>query len=123
RADEHFSAEELRRLRAFRRPQRRLGLASAAVELGLLGALAARPPRGLRRARPAVGGAALSFALTAAPLPLRAMARRRARDAGLITQSWGGWAGDLVKAGAIGGALAAGGAEVAALLMRRLPRA
>ena len=123
RADEHFSAEELRRLRAYRRPQRRLGLAAGLVELGLLGALAARPPRALRRARPAAAGAVLSVALTAAPLPLRAMARRRARDAGLITQSWGGWAGDLGKAGVIGGALAAGGAEVAALLMRRLPRA
>src|SRR4051812_1306299 len=60
RADEHFSPAELRRARDFRRPQRILGLVSGAVELALMGALAARPPRLLRRAHPAVVGAALS---------------------------------------------------------------
>src|SRR3954447_26101096 len=57
RADEHFSAAELTRARSFRRPQRALGLAASAVELGLLGALAARPPGVLRRAHPALAGA------------------------------------------------------------------
>jgi STE24 endopeptidase len=50
------------------------------------------------------------------------VARRRARDVGLVTQSWGGWGVDLAKASAIGGAVAAGGAAVADGLMRRVPR-
>src|SRR4051812_5247108 len=122
RVDEHFSAAELTRARSFRRPQRALELASSAVELALLTALAARPPGLLRRAHPAVAGVGLSLALTAAPLPLRAVARERARRVGLITQSWGGWAGDLAKASAIGGAVAAGGAALADALIRRAPR-
>jgi STE24 endopeptidase len=123
RPDEHFSAAELTRARAFRRPQRALGLAASAVELGLLGALATRPPGVLRRARPAVAGAALTTGLTLAPLPLRAVARERARRVGLVTQSWGGWGADVVKATAIGAGVAAGGAALADGLMRRLPRA
>jgi STE24 endopeptidase len=122
RADEHFSADELTRARAFRRPQLVLGLASSAVELALLGALAARPPGPLRRAHPAVAGAALTAGLTLAPLPLRAVGRERARRVGLITQSWGGWGVDLAKTTAIGAAVSAGGATLADRLMRRLPR-
>src|SRR4051794_4814234 len=123
RVEEHFSAAELRRARDFRRPQRALGLASGAVELALMTALAARPPRVLERSRPALAGAALSVVSTLAPLPPRAVARRRAVRIGLVTQSWGGWALDLVKAGAIGAGLAAGGAAAADALIRRLPRA
>src|SRR5258705_9106885 len=78
RVEEHFTAEELARARAFRRPQRLLGLAAGAFELALLGALAARPPRALRGARPAAAGAALSLAGALVPLPVRAIARRRA---------------------------------------------
>src|SRR4051794_21592137 len=107
---EHFSDAEVARARAFRRPQRLLGLASGAVELGLLGALAAHPPAVLRRAHPAAAGAALSLAATVVPLPVRAVARRRPVAVGLVSQSWRGWAGDLAKAGAIGAAFAAGGA-------------
>ena len=122
RADEHFTADELRRARDFRRPQRVLGLASGAVELALMTALAARPPRALERARPAVAGAALSVVSTLAPLPGRAVARRRAVRIGLVTQSWGGWAVDLAKAGAIGAGFAAAGAAAADALRNRLPR-
>src|SRR4051794_26665136 len=107
RVEEHFSAAELTRARAFRRPQRAIGLAASAVEVALLARLAVRPPRLLRHAHPAPAGAGLSLALTVAPLPLRAVGRERARRAGLVTQSWGGWAGDLAKATAIGGAAAA----------------
>src|SRR4051794_38431038 len=71
RVDEHFSAAGLPRARSFRRPRRGLGRASGAVGPALLGGLAARPPGLLRRAHPAVAGAGLSLALTAAPLPLR----------------------------------------------------
>src|SRR3954451_14272668 len=78
RVEEHFTPAELRRARDFRRPQRVLGLVSGATELALMAALAARPPRALERAHPAVGGATLSVASTLAPLPVRAVARRRA---------------------------------------------
>jgi STE24 endopeptidase len=57
-----------------------------------------------------------------APLPLRAAARARARAAGLSTQTWGGWARDLLKGGALGVALNALAAPVAGGLMRRFPR-
>ena len=123
RAEEHFSADELERARAYRRGQRRLALAAMGVEGGLLAALAARPPRRLARARPATAGAALSVAMALAPLPVRAAARRRAIEVGLVTQSWLGWAGDLAKSGAIGAAVAAGGAALGDALRRRAPRA
>src|SRR5436190_4522868 len=91
RVDEHFTADELARARAFRRPQRVLGVAAGAIEVGLLAALAVRPPAALRRAHPAAAGAALSLVLGVAPLPVRAVALERARRVGLITQSWRGW--------------------------------
>jgi STE24 endopeptidase len=122
RVEEHFSASEVARARGFQRPQRALALAASAVELGALGALAARPPERLRAMHPAVAGAALATGLGLAPLPLRAAARERARRVGLVTQSWGGWGVDLAKATAIGAGLAAGAATLADLLMRRLPR-
>ena len=65
-----------------------------AVELGLLALLVARPPRRLRGPfrRPilaaAVAGAALSVLVNAVPLPLQVVARQRANDVGLVTQSW-----------------------------------
>src|SRR3954447_3316935 len=123
RVEEHFSAAELRRARDFRRPQLVLGLGSGAVELVLLAALAARPPEVLERARPAVAGAALPVASTLAPLPVRAVARRRAVQVGLVTQPWSGWAGDLAQGGTVGAGLAAGGAAAADALIGRLPRA
>src|SRR3954467_248170 len=64
RVEEHFSAAELTRARAFRRPQRAMGLAASAVELAVLTRLATRPPPLLRRAHPALAGAGLSLALT-----------------------------------------------------------
>src|SRR5947208_2158845 len=94
RARSYFSGPELARARAFRRPQ----LAGAAA------------------------GAGLSVALTAAPLPLAAIARQRSIDAGLTTQSWRGWAGDLAKSAAVGTLFAGAGAALLLALMRRLPR-
>src|SRR3954468_4170565 len=61
---EHFSADEVARARAFRRPQRVLRPPAARAALALLGTLAARPPRALRAAPPAAAGAALSLAAT-----------------------------------------------------------
>ncbi|MGI8802381.1 MAG: M48 family metalloprotease, partial [Solirubrobacteraceae bacterium] len=66
----------------------------------------------------AVTGAALSAGLTVAGLPLSAAMRKRALDAGLATQSWGGWAGDVAKSTAIGAGLAGAGATLATALMR-----
>jgi STE24 endopeptidase len=70
----------------------------------------------------AAAGAALSVVLTVAPLPLAAIARQRSIDVGLTTQSWGGWAGDLVKSSAIGAVFAGAGAALLLALMRRFPR-
>jgi STE24 endopeptidase len=128
RAASYFSGTELERARGFRRPQLLLGLAVMAVELGLLGFLVARPPRRLRGPfrRPivaaAVAGAALSVLVNAAPLPLQVVARQRAKDVGLVTQSWPGYGFDLVRSWAIGAVFAGIGAAIAVGLIRRMPR-
>ena len=128
RAASYFSGEEIERARDFRRPQLLLSLAAFAVELGILVLLVRRPPRVLRGPfrRPivaaALAGAALSVLLAAAPLPLKAIARERARDVGLVTQSWGGYAFDLVRSWAIGAVFAGIGAALGVGLIRRMPR-
>jgi STE24 endopeptidase len=128
-ASDYFTPEEIERARAFRRPQRVLGLAGVALDTALLAALVARPPRVLaRRAkRPVVAGAAtgaaLSAALTAATLPVSAISRRRSLKVGLSTQSWPGWASDVAKSTAIGAVFAGAGGGAAVALMRRYPRA
>lgn len=127
-AESYFSPRELDRARDFRGPQRVLGLGILAVEAGVLIWLVARPPRGLLapRRRPlvaaAVAGAGVSLALAIAPLPLQAVARERARDVGLVTQSYAGWAGDLAKSWTIGAAIGGAGAAAGIALIRRLPR-
>jgi STE24 endopeptidase len=126
--ERYFSAEEIKRGSSYARPQRALGLARSAVDLVAVGLLVRRPPRWLKGAgrRPAVRGAAVGAALSAAlvvpGLPLGALARRRSIAYGLDTQSWSGWAADLVKLVAIQSTLAgaAGGAVVAAT--RRYPQ-
>jgi STE24 endopeptidase len=55
-------------------------------------------------------------------LPLAVIARRRAIAVGLVTQSWKGWAVDLVKSTAIGAALTAGAGGAVVGLTRRYPR-
>jgi STE24 endopeptidase len=121
----YFTTAEIERARAFRRPQLALAAASAALDAALLGGLVARPPRVLGRVRgrpvaaAAGAGAALSGALTAAGLPLAAVARRRSCAVGLTTQSWRGWAGDVAKTTALGTVLAGGASAAAVALMRR----
>ena len=128
RPQSYFSASEIERARAYQRPQLALYGAVLVVELGLLAALVARPPRCLRGPfrRPllaaALAGAALSVAVSAAPLPLKVVARERASDVGLVTQSWGGYAADLAKSWALGALFAALGAAAAVGLIRRFPR-
>lgn len=122
----YFTEAEIERGSRYARPQLALALARGAVELAIVSSLVIRPRFGRRTPRPVAQGAAvgalLATGLTVAVLPLRAISRRRAIAAGLDTQSWRGWAADLVKAEAIeaGFAAAAGAAVIAAA--RRYPR-
>jgi STE24 endopeptidase len=125
----YFSQDEIERGARFARPQLALAMAQAAVELGALAAVVRRPPRWLNRrwfGREAAGAAAnaagLAVALSLPPLPLRAISRRRAIKVGLVTQSWRGWAIDLLKGGAIECALAAGAGAAVVAITRRYPR-
>jgi STE24 endopeptidase len=130
--DTYFTAEEVRRGARFARPQLAIGLARSALELGALATVASRSRRrsgGAQRrleAHPGTGAAltaaGLVAGMTVLSLPFSAVARRRAIRVGLATQSWGGWAVDVVKSTAIEASLA-GGAGVATLaLIRRYPR-
>jgi STE24 endopeptidase len=125
---DHFTEAQIERGRRFARPQLALGLARGAVELAALALLTWRPPGALRRpgshplAASAASGAGLALVLTLPPLPLSAIARRRALAVGLATQSWRAWALDLIKASAIEAGLAAGAAAAATALTRRYPR-
>jgi STE24 endopeptidase len=124
----HFSGQEIERGRRFARPQLAIGMCRAAVDTAALALLVRRPPRRLldRIAAPVPGGVAtgavMSVGLSLPSLPLAVLARRRAIRVGLVTQTWRGWAVDLLKANAIQAALgsAAGGAAVA--VTRRYPR-
>jgi STE24 endopeptidase len=123
----YFSQAEIGRGARYARPQLVLAAARSAIEIGALAFVVRRPPGWLLRRprRPALAGAVtgaeLAVALSLPALPLRAIARRRGVAVGLVTQSWRGWAADLLKGGAIETLLAAaaGGASVA--LTRRYP--
>ena len=126
-AQAYFSPEQLSRAVDFRSPQAALFLAQLGIGIAVLAWVVRRPPRWLARARRpvvagAAAGAALSVLSTVAALPVGAISRQRAVDVGLVTQSWAGWAGDLVRSAAIGAAIAAAGAAIAVWLVRRLPR-
>ncbi len=131
----HFDAADIARARRYGRGQLALAGAGAVAEGALLIWLVRRdrdtpfgaPPRGRQAggydpvSLVAVGGrgAGLSLALLLAPLPFGALMRKRALRAGIATQSWSGWAGDVVRSGALGAAFAAAGAVIVAALMRR----
>ena len=124
----YFSEAEIQRGKRFARPQMALAMAGAGIELACLALLVRRPPRRLttRFSRPAAGGAAtaaaLAVGLSLPALPLRIIARKRGIGVGLVTQSWRGWAADLLKGGAIETALAAGAGGAVVALTRRYPR-
>jgi STE24 endopeptidase len=124
----YFSASELDRARDYRRPQLALSGVEVAIQIGVLVFLLRRPPGALLRARrrPLVAGAlagvALSAGLVAATLPVAAVMRQRSLDAGLATQSWGGWAVDVAKSTGIGAVMSGAGAALLLALMRRFPR-
>jgi STE24 endopeptidase len=127
--ESYFSATQVQRARDYRRPQLAIYGGVLAIELGVLALLVARPPARLRGAfkRPllagAAAGAALSLVVTVTILPLQVVSRERAKNVGLVTQSWTGYARDKAIAGGIGALVAALGAAVALGLMRRLPNA
>ncbi len=133
-AKDYFTDQEIKRGARFARPQLAIGIARTAVELGALATLVGRSRRrGVSRrrapgpARSAVANGALASATLAVgstllPLPLTALARRRAIAVGLVTQSWRGWAVDLLKSTAIEATLAAGAGGAAVSLTRRYPR-
>lgn len=126
-ASEYFEPQEIARGRRFARPQLRLRLARQALQLGVLAALTARDRQARRRrGSPGPAGGALEAVqlvalLSGISLPLTVVARRRSRAVGLDTQSWSGWASDLAKANAIGGAMAAAAGAAVTELQRRSP--
>jgi STE24 endopeptidase len=124
----YFSEAQIQKAQDFRRPQIWLYGGTLLIEGGLLLFLVLRPPQRLRGPfrRPvlvaALAGSALSVAFAAATLPLGAIAQERARDVGLVTQDWSGYAADLAKSWGIGAIFAGAGAAIVIALMRRLPR-
>jgi STE24 endopeptidase len=120
----YFSAGQIERAEDFRSGQLGLFGLRVAIELGVLVLLVRRPPARLGNARRpvlmgAAAGAALSLVTNLVPLPVSAVARQRAVDVGLVTQSWTGWAGDLALSWTIAAVIAAAGGAVAVVLLRR----
>ena len=123
---DYFSAAELETAVRFRSGQLRLFGARSAVDLAVLVAAVRLAPRAERRPVADRGGdrrGASPLASTLAALPLRAASRQRAKDVGLVTQSWGGWAVDVAKGTAIGSVFAAAGGAAARVGERRFGRA
>jgi STE24 endopeptidase len=123
----YFSAGEIERSEAFRTGQLWILLGQTALGLGVLALIVRRPPGRLAAlGRPMVAGAAVAAAISVATgvaaVPLSAVARERAKDVGLVTQDWTGWAGDVAKAQAIGAGFAALGGAALVLGMRRFGR-
>ena len=131
-AKAYFSPSELERADDFRELQRLLGLGGIALSAATLGLIALRPPRRVRRLLAqsidhplrgaALAGAGISVTLVVVGLPLAAWRHERAVDAGLATQSFGHWLGDVAKSAAISALLAAIGAALALALIRRFRR-
>jgi STE24 endopeptidase len=122
---EYFSAAELEKAVRFRSGQLWLFGARSAVDLAVLVAAVRFAPFTGRR--PVLAGAAtavgMTVASTAATLPLRAASRQRAKNVGLVTQSWGGWAVDVLKGTAIGSLFAAAGGAALEFGQQRFGRA
>jgi STE24 endopeptidase len=124
----YFSATFIERAEGFRSGQLWLYGARLAIEIGLLVYVVRRPPARLRGRfrRPVLAGAitaaALATAVTALTLPVSAISRERAKDVGLVTQSWTGWLGDVAKGVAIESVIVGAGGAVLVFGMRRFGR-
>jgi STE24 endopeptidase len=124
----YFSAAFIERAEDFRSGQLWLFGARMALEIGLLVYVVRRPPARLKGPfrRPVLAGAAtavaLSVAVTALTLPVRAISRERAKDVGLVTQDWIGWLGDVAKGVAIEAVIVGAGGAVLVFAMRRFGR-
>jgi STE24 endopeptidase len=120
----YFSEAQIDKAEDFRVGQLWIFAAQTAIGLGVLALFVRRPPERLAGfRRPVLAGAAvaaaISLAAAAAALPLGIVSRERAKDVGLVTQDWVGYAGDVVKADAIGAAFAGLGGGVLVFGMRR----
>jgi STE24 endopeptidase len=124
-AQTYFSPAYIERAEHFRNGQLLLYGASLAIEIGLLVWVVRHPPRGPFR-RPVLAGAAvaagLSVAVTLATLPVSLIARQRAKDVGLVTQNWVGYAGDVVKGTAIQAVIVGIGGALLVFGIRRVGR-
>jgi Zn-dependent protease with chaperone function len=124
-AQTYFSPAYIERAEAFRTGQLWLYGAQVALEIGLLVYVVRHPPM-QRARRPMLQGAAVAAALAVAvtiiTLPVAAIARERAKDVGLVTQSWTGWLGDVVKGTAIEVVIVGAGGAVLVLALRRFGR-
>ncbi len=125
----YFSAAQLEKAEAFRSGQLWLYGASLLIELGVLVVLVRKAPPRIRafgERRPVLAGAAtaagISIVLGLAALPVSAISRERAKDVGLVTQDWLGWAGDVAKSQAIGAVLWGAGGALLIFGMRKLGR-
>ena len=125
----YFSSAQLERAQDFRTGQLWLFGASLLIEAGVLILVVRKAPPRLRSVgarHPVLAGAAvtaaISVALGLATLPVSAVARERAKDVGLVTQSWLGWAGDVAKSQAIGAVLWGAGGALLIVGMRRFGR-
>ena len=123
----YFSDDEIERGARYARPQVALGIARSALGLGAMALTVDQVPRVLpaRLRNSALGGAVVgagvSLVTSLAPLPLSVIARRRSIAVGLITQSWRGWAVDVVKAQSIAATISAGAGAATVALTRRYP--
>ena len=116
----YFSAAELERATHFRSGQLWLYGARSVLELGVLIAAVRLAPKARHPVRTGAATAvAIGLVSTAVALPVRAASRQRAKEVGLVTQSWGGWAVDLAKSGAISSVFAAGGGALVVIGVRR----
>jgi STE24 endopeptidase len=121
-AREEFTQAQIDRGADYRRPQTIIGLLALAAEIALLAYLAranAFQVRHSRTFRAFGAGALLSAAIALVTLPFGIVARTRAIDAGLSTDSWLEWARDRALGALIAAVLAGALAAIALALIRR----
>jgi STE24 endopeptidase len=124
---DYFSAAQIEKADEYRTGQLWIYVAQTAIGLGVLILIVRRPPERLAALkRPLLAGAAVAAAISVAAgvaaLPLAAVARERAKDVGLVTQNWLGYAGDVAKSQAIAAVFAGLGGAVLVFGMRRFGR-